>query len=236
MKVPVLATVLSELEHSNEILGPQGRVEATRALEASDNAAAEALFSHLEQTDGGLPGASQAVQATLQAAGDDTTTVNTAPNSSGFTTWGQSEWPASGEVSFYRSLARGCLLNSDDTSYVLGLMRNVESAQRWGAGSPGSRRASRWHSRAAGGRKTAAATWCARPRLSAPTTRDTCSACSPGRPTARSRPGHSSSRKSALGSPERARRQDDTRVRRAASACRRARRQPLGHTQRQDCW
>ena len=137
MKVPVLATVLSELEHSNEILGPQGRVEASRALEASDNAAAEALFSHLEQTDGGLPGASQAAQATLQAAGDDTTTVNTAPNSSGFTTWGQSEWPASGEVSFYRSLARGCLLNSDDTSYVLGLMRNVESDQRWGAGSAG---------------------------------------------------------------------------------------------------
>jgi hypothetical protein len=137
MKVPVLATVLSELEHNNEILGPEARADATRALDASDNAAAEALFAHLEQTDGGLVGASQAVQSTLQAAGDETTQVNTAPNSGGFTTWGQSEWTASGEVAFYRSLARGCLLDSNDTSYVLGLMRNVESDQRWGAGSAG---------------------------------------------------------------------------------------------------
>lgn len=137
MKVPVLTTVLLELEHNNEVLGPEGRAEATHALEASDNAAAEALFSHLEQTDGGLVGASQAVQATLQAAGDDSATVNTAPNSGGFTTWGQSEWPTAGEVAFYRSLARGCLLNSNDTRYVLGLMRNVESDQRWGAGSAG---------------------------------------------------------------------------------------------------
>jgi hypothetical protein len=137
MKVPVLTTVLRELEASGSSLSPQGRGYAQAALEHSDNSAAEALFSGLEQTDGGLTGASGALQGTLRAAGDQTTTINTSPNSGGFTTWGQSLWSATGEVTFYRSLARGCMLAPADTQYVLGLMSNVESDQRWGAGSAG---------------------------------------------------------------------------------------------------
>ena len=137
MKVPVLTTVLAELEQRNGSLGAQGRDLATRALEASDNSAAEGLFSGLEQSDGGLVAASSAVQGTLRRAGDGDTVINTAPNSSGFTTWGQSEWSATGEVMFYRALANGCLLSAQDTGYVLDLMRNVESDQRWGAGSAG---------------------------------------------------------------------------------------------------
>jgi hypothetical protein len=137
MKVPVLTTLLRQLEHSGGSLDPAGRDDATRALHASDNAAAEALFSRLEASDGGLNGASTAVQDTLRAAGDSSTTVNTAPNSGGFTTWGQTEWPASAAVTFYRALAAGCLLSGPDTGYVLGLMQGVESDQRWGAGSAG---------------------------------------------------------------------------------------------------
>jgi beta-lactamase class A len=137
MKVPVLTTVLAELERRGGSLGAQGSDLATRALEASDNSAAEGLFAGLERSDGGLTGASAAVQDTLRRAGDGVTVVNTAPNSGGFTTWGQSEWSAAGEVTFYRALANGCLLSAEDTSYVLGLMRNVESDQRWGAGSAG---------------------------------------------------------------------------------------------------
>lgn len=137
MKVPVLTTVLAELEQRNGSLGAQGRDLATRALEASDNSAAEGLFSGLEQSDGGLVAASSAVQGTLRRAGDGDTVINTAPNSGGFTTWGQSEWSATGEVMFYRALANGCLLSAQDTGYVLDLMRNVESDQRWGAGSAG---------------------------------------------------------------------------------------------------
>ena len=91
----------------------------------------------MEASDGGLDGASAAVQDTLRAAGDSSTTVNTAPNSGGFTTWGQTEWSASGAVTFYRALAAGCLLSAPDTRYVLGLMQGVESDQRWGAGSAG---------------------------------------------------------------------------------------------------
>jgi beta-lactamase class A len=137
MKVPVLVTLLSDYEHSNEVLSPGGRDYAARAIEQSDNAAAEALFGQLEQIHGGLVAASAAVQETLANAGDATTAINTAPNSQGFTTWGQSVWSTSAEVIFYRALERGCLLAPSDTAYVLGLMRNVVGSQRWGAGAAG---------------------------------------------------------------------------------------------------
>lgn len=134
MKVPVLVTLLSWLEAHGDHLDAPGQADAELALEQSDNVAAEALFARLEAADGGLNGASSAVQLTLRRAGDKATNVNTAPNNEGFTTWGQTEWTASGEVTFYRSLVRGCLLARADTAAVLQLMRNVESAQRWGAG------------------------------------------------------------------------------------------------------
>lgn len=134
MKVPVLTTLLADLETSGRQLDPTSRQDATLALEQSDNAAAEALFSKLESGHGGLDGASQAVSQTLSRAGEQVQ-INTAANNGGFTTWGQTEWSAAGEVGFYRSLARGCLLSQTDTRYVLGLMGDVESDQRWGAGS-----------------------------------------------------------------------------------------------------
>jgi hypothetical protein len=136
-KVPVLVTLLHDYEGSGQRLSPSENDDATLALEQSDNAAIEALFGVLEQIHGGLVPASAAVQARLRAAGDETTIINTAPNGEGFTTYGQSEWSLPGEVTFYRALARGCLLGQADTSYVLGLMRNVVSYQRWGAGSAG---------------------------------------------------------------------------------------------------
>ena len=136
-KVPVLATLLFDYEQNNEAPAPQTRTYAALALEQSDNAAIEALFSELEQIHGGLVPASAAIQQRLRAAGDTTTTINTAPNDEGFTTYGQTEWSTSGEGTFYRALARGCLLNPQDTAYVLGLMRSVIPSQRWGAGSAG---------------------------------------------------------------------------------------------------
>lgn len=137
MKVPVLVTLLNDYAQGGRQLSPEEQSDASLALEQSDNAAAEALFSQLEQLHGGLVGASQAVQQTLRSAGDDVTVINTAPNDQGFTTWGQSTWSTTGEVQFYRALARGCLLGSADTAYVLSLMRNVIASQRWGAGSAG---------------------------------------------------------------------------------------------------
>ena len=136
-KVPVLATLLGDYEKSGQVLSAQGHTDAALALEQSDNAAAESLFSILEQIHGGLDGASIAVQHTLERAGDHHTTINTAPNDQGFTTWGQSIWSTTGEILFYRALARGCLLGPHDTAYVLGLMRSVIQSQRWGAGEAG---------------------------------------------------------------------------------------------------
>ena len=137
MKVPVLVTLLDHLERNGESLGASDSTDATLALEESDNSAAEALFARLEQIYGGLTPASEAVQRTLRSAGDQTTTINTAPNTEGFTTWGQSIWSTGGEVHFYRALARGCLLSEANTDFVLHLMRSVISSQRWGAGEAG---------------------------------------------------------------------------------------------------
>lgn len=137
MKVPVLVTLLKDYAQGGRQLSTEEQSEASLALEQSDNAAAEALFSQLEQLHGGLVGASLAVQQTLRSAGDHVTVINTAPNDQGFTTWGQSIWSTSGEVEFYRALAHGCVLGSADTAYVLSLMRNVIASQRWGAGSAG---------------------------------------------------------------------------------------------------
>ena len=137
MKVPVLTTLLSGLERSGGQLSSSEGQDATLALQQSDNEAAQALFNVLESTDGGLTGASVAVQDALRGAGDASTDINTQANAGGFTTWGQSLWSAAGEVAFYRALARGCLLSAPDTQYVLGLMSEVTPSQRWGAGSAG---------------------------------------------------------------------------------------------------
>jgi hypothetical protein len=137
MKVPVLATLLYDDERQQQVLSAQGHSDAALALEQSDNAAAESLFSAVEQAHGGLDGASTAVQQMLSNAGDQTTAINTTPNNQGFTTWGQSQWSTTGEILFYRALARGCLLGPHDTAYVLKLMRNVTDSQRWGAGAAG---------------------------------------------------------------------------------------------------
>ena len=137
MKVPVLVTLLADYRRVGETLTAQERAEAVRAIEQSDNAAAEALFARLEQLRGGFVAASEAVQRTLRRAGDMRTVINTKPKSQGFTTWGQSIWSTSAEVMLYRALARGCLLSPDDTAYVIGLMRDVTHSQRWGVGAAG---------------------------------------------------------------------------------------------------
>jgi hypothetical protein len=136
-KVPVLVTLLATDEQTGHGLDSASRQDATLALTESDNASIEALFNSLEQLRGGLVPASEAVQQMFRKAGDQTAVVNTAPNDEGFTTFGQSEWSLRDEIIFYRALARGCLIDPADTSYVLGLMGDVIPSQRWGAGSAG---------------------------------------------------------------------------------------------------
>ncbi len=134
MKVPVLVTVLRDLESEGQELDPARRQDAAAAIQRSDNATAAALFASLEEIHGGPSGASMALQQVLRLGGDEDVVVNTAPNPDGFTTWGQTEWSAAGQVAFYSSLARGRLLSPANTSYVMSLMSNVVTDQRWGAG------------------------------------------------------------------------------------------------------
>ena len=138
-KVPVIVTLLHDYENGKGSLDADERTDVQLALEQSDNAAIDALFSRLEQIHGGLVAASRAMDELLRQSGDNKTIVNIRPNNRGFTTEGQTEWSLRGEVLFYRALAQGCLLTARDTGYLMQLMRNVVPSERWGIGSAGYR-------------------------------------------------------------------------------------------------
>jgi hypothetical protein len=130
MKVPIIVTLMREggLSAEEEAL-------ARSAITASDNEAAAALFQSIENTHGGLEGGSLAVQETLTLAGDTSTRVATAPPPPGaVSTWGQTEWSLADSVDFFSALACGRLVDSAQSSLVLGLMEEVIAEQQWGLG------------------------------------------------------------------------------------------------------
>jgi hypothetical protein len=134
-KVPVLTALLKA---RGENLTSQERTWATSAITESDNESVLDLFHDLEQIEGGLVAASDYVQELLRKSGDGTTVVNTAPPPAGaVTTFGQTEWKPSDAVKFFGALARGCLLSSRWTDYVLALMQGIEPSESWGLGSAG---------------------------------------------------------------------------------------------------
>jgi hypothetical protein len=96
------------------------------------------LFADLERLKGGLAGASAYMESVLAAGGDTETSVPTAaPPAGAVTTFGQTEWSPGEAVSFFRSLALGCLLPAEQTTYVLELMESIEPSESWGLGSAG---------------------------------------------------------------------------------------------------
>jgi hypothetical protein len=135
-KVPVLVALLRA--RGGEGLTSQEQVWAQSAITESNNESVLSLFGDLEQLRGGLGGASAYIESVLRAAGDNETVVATAPPPAGaVTTFGQTEWSPGETVKFFRALANGCLLPSSQTSYVLGLMQNIEPSESWGLGSAG---------------------------------------------------------------------------------------------------
>ena len=111
---------------------------ARAAITQSDNNAILALFNSLEADKGGLLGASAYATSLLQAVGDDHTQVTTAPPPDGYaTTFGQTPWTPTAEVTFFRALALGCILPPADTHFELGLMRDIEPSESFGLGSAG---------------------------------------------------------------------------------------------------
>lgn len=135
-KVPVLVALLRARGAGG--LTAQERAWAQSAITESNNESVLSLFGDLKQLKGGLGGASAYIEELLRMSGDDETTVPTAPPPAGaVTTFGQTEWSPGDAVKFFRALALGCLLPAAQTSYVLGLMENIEPGESWGLGSAG---------------------------------------------------------------------------------------------------
>lgn len=136
-KILILSALLRDKGSVNN-LTPEQLSLAHAAVTESDNDAILALFDDLETDRGGLLGASEFATSLLEAVGDDETQVATAPPPPGYaTTFGQTPWTPTAEVTFFRALALGCVMPSADTGYVLGLMRSIEPSESFGLGSAG---------------------------------------------------------------------------------------------------
>ncbi len=121
-KVPVAMAV-----YAAGMAGSQ-KANLHAAITASDNAAAERLWSAL----GGGQTAARAADAQLQAAGDTHTAMESRSLRSGFTPFGQTDWKLTDQVRFTAGMV--C---TDAGIQVLGLMNQTIAAQRWGLGSAG---------------------------------------------------------------------------------------------------
>lgn len=136
MKVP-LVVALVRSAGGWDALSVEERTEARLALTRSDNEAALALFDRLQELEGGLVPASDAIEEVLRHSGDAETHVNAEPNDEGFSTFGQTPWSTEASATFVRALAAGCLLGETDTREVTSLMEEVVADQRWGLGEAG---------------------------------------------------------------------------------------------------
>lgn len=125
VKVP-LAVAADVQAHGRP--GAETRRLIERAITASDNAAAERLWSSL-----GTPRiAASKVQAALRSGGDRVTVVPSRRVRPGFSAFGQTRWSLTHQATFVARLP--CLQYGGD---VLHLMGAVVSSQRWGIGAVG---------------------------------------------------------------------------------------------------
>jgi hypothetical protein len=122
IKVPIAVAVIRRGG------GGRNRQLLRRAITASDNQAAEQLWSGL----GSPASAGQSVERTLAAAGDATTAVQTRRVRAGFTSFGQTRWPLTSQQRFMAGMP--CLRASDP---ILRLMSDIIPSQSWGLGSSG---------------------------------------------------------------------------------------------------
>lgn len=95
------------------------------AIANSDNASAQSLWDGL----GGGEEAAAAVEAVLARGGDASTDVQPTVIRSGFTAFGQTQWPLPAQATFTANLR--CDLG-DSAATVLSYMSNVSGTQQWG--------------------------------------------------------------------------------------------------------
>jgi hypothetical protein len=127
-KVPVAMAAIAA--------GSTDTAALARAITASDNAAAETLWSGL----GGGDQAASAADAQLRAGGDETTRIEASVVRPGFTAFGQTSWALEDQTAFTAGME--CTAPGRK---VLALMARTIPAQRWGLG------ATRWSASIKGG-------------------------------------------------------------------------------------
>lgn len=106
------------------------------ALSASVNEAATSMNTDVKNRHGGVVGAAAAMTGMLRQAGDETTDVR--PGATPESNYGLTQWDAKGEALFMAALARGCLLDSASSKFLIGEMGHVVEGQTWGLGRIGS--------------------------------------------------------------------------------------------------
>jgi hypothetical protein len=119
-KVPVAMAAISA--------GVAQQQDLVQAITASDNAAAERLWSAL----GAGSNAASAADAQLRAAGDTRTQIQAQRLRAGYTEFGQSQWALTDQARFVGGMS--CTRTGGQ---LLDLMGDVVSGQRWGLGSAG---------------------------------------------------------------------------------------------------
>lgn len=135
IKVPIAERVLADAGGPNR-LDAVRKDEINRAITLSDNDAAASLFQSLEQTHGGLDGASEAVGQMLRQAGDSETVISTEAYE-GFSTYGQTNWSLPNQYRYMAALAGGCVGNAPTRSFLLGQMAAVGGSDNFGLGAAG---------------------------------------------------------------------------------------------------
>jgi len=121
-KVPVAMAVISSGSASSH------QANLRQAITASDNAAAERLWTAL----GGGARAAAAATQQLRAAGDGRTQIQAQRLRSGYTAFGQTAWDLDDQARFMAGIA--C---TKAGAGVLAFMNQVAAGQRWGLGSAG---------------------------------------------------------------------------------------------------
>ncbi len=121
VKLYILETLLLHDQNSGGLSSSE-QATATTMIENSDNDAAETLFEDIGGRDA------------LIAANTTLGLTSTTPGPSDY--WGLTQTSATDYVTLLKNLVEtaGSPLNATSQAYVLGLMRNVESDQRWGVG------------------------------------------------------------------------------------------------------
>ncbi|MGA5192692.1 serine hydrolase [Streptomyces exfoliatus] len=126
VKVTVLATLLWDAKKTNRYLTSRETSLATAMITKSDNAATTALWNQLGVTK---------VKGFLAAAG----MTRTVPGSGGY--WGLTQINVTDEQRLLSLItARNTVLSDNSRAYILKLMGNVVTSQKWGtpAGAPSS--------------------------------------------------------------------------------------------------